>query len=187
MKKEIIKEYTNGEITIVWEPAKCIHAGICVRTLPQVYNTKDRPWIHIANATSEQLMAQIDQCPVAALSYFKNDAVFKASEDKSTDSAESKTKEQPEKKNAVSTSTQENQTKKTQASKTNKTSENMAANETTISVQENGPLIVMGPIELKREDGTVEQKDGPTALCRCGASENKPFCDGSHKKIDWKG
>jgi len=31
------KEYTNGEITIVWKPDVCIHSGICVRTLPKVY------------------------------------------------------------------------------------------------------------------------------------------------------
>lgn len=32
------REYTNGEITIIWKPEKCIHSGICVKTLPGVYN-----------------------------------------------------------------------------------------------------------------------------------------------------
>ncbi len=63
-----MKEYSNGEITILWQPDKCTHSGICVRTLPQVYNPKERPWIKIENATSEELKAQVAKCPSGALS-----------------------------------------------------------------------------------------------------------------------
>ena len=35
------KEYTNGEIVIVWQPELCTHAGICVKMLPQVYNPRE--------------------------------------------------------------------------------------------------------------------------------------------------
>lgn len=62
-------EYSNGELTIVWQPNLCIHSGVCVRTLPQVYNPQDRPWIKIENATTPELIAQIDKCPSGALSY----------------------------------------------------------------------------------------------------------------------
>lgn len=67
--ENIIKEYSNGELTIVWEPKKCIHAGVCVRTLPQVYNPKEKPWIKIENASTDQLKSQIEKCPSGALSY----------------------------------------------------------------------------------------------------------------------
>ena len=67
-----IKEYSNGELTIVWEPEKCIHSGICVKTLPRVYRPTERPWIKIENATTEQLIAQVNQCPSKALSYKMN-------------------------------------------------------------------------------------------------------------------
>lgn len=40
-------EYTNGELTIIWQPELCQHAGICVKTLPCVYKPKERPWIQI--------------------------------------------------------------------------------------------------------------------------------------------
>ncbi|WP_099464003.1 MULTISPECIES: (4Fe-4S)-binding protein [Parabacteroides] len=63
------KEYSNGELTIIWQPGLCQHAGICVKMLPQVYNPKERPWIKIENATTEELIAQIKQCPSGALSY----------------------------------------------------------------------------------------------------------------------
>lgn len=69
---EGIKEYTNGELTIIWQPKLCIHSGICVKTLPNVYHPKERPWIQIENATTEELIAQIDKCPSSALSYRLN-------------------------------------------------------------------------------------------------------------------
>lgn len=69
---EDIKEYTNGELTIVWQPKLCQHSGICVKTLPKVYHPKEKPWIQIENATTEELIAQIKQCPSGALSYKLN-------------------------------------------------------------------------------------------------------------------
>lgn len=74
MSATLKKEHTNGEITIVWQPTKCQHAGICVKTLPNVYKPKDRPWITMENATTEELKAQVNQCPSGALSYYENDS-----------------------------------------------------------------------------------------------------------------
>ena len=70
MEKKI--EYTNGELTIVWQPELCQHAGICVKMLPNVYHPKERPWVQIENATTEELIAQIGKCPSGALSYRLN-------------------------------------------------------------------------------------------------------------------
>jgi uncharacterized Fe-S cluster protein YjdI len=65
-------KYKNADITIHWDQSKCIHAGVCVRTLPQVYSPKERPWIKIENASSDELKAQISKCPSGALSYTLN-------------------------------------------------------------------------------------------------------------------
>lgn len=62
------KEYSNGEVTILWKPEKCIHSGICVRTLPNVYNPKEKPWIKPMNASSQELIDQVAKCPSGALS-----------------------------------------------------------------------------------------------------------------------
>jgi len=48
-----------------------------------------------------------------------------------------------------------------------------------------GPYSVKGPITLIHTDGTQETKEG-AHLCRCGASANKPFCDGAHVKIGFE-
>ena len=53
---------------------------------------------------------------------------------------------------------------------------------TTVEVLDNGPLMVYGPLSVKHSDGKEEQKERNTAFCRCGKSDNKPFCDGSHRK-----
>ena len=45
----------------------------------------------------------------------------------------------------------------------------------------NGPLFITGSFQLVSSDGKVVCQGNKTALCRCGLSENKPFCDGSHK------
>jgi uncharacterized protein len=62
------KEYSNGEVTIVWKPEKCIHSGICVKTLPKVYHPKEKPWIKPENASSKELIMQVATCPSGALS-----------------------------------------------------------------------------------------------------------------------
>ena len=66
------KAYTNGEITIKWQPKLCQHAGVCVKTLPKVYHPKDSPWLIIENATTDELKAQIPMCPTGALSFYEN-------------------------------------------------------------------------------------------------------------------
>ena len=50
-----------------------------------------------------------------------------------------------------------------------------------------GPYEVCGDVELCVEDGSSLSGDNPYYLCRCGASENKPFCDGSHKRTGFTG
>jgi len=139
-KKEIVKKYSNGEITILWNPKTCIHAAECVNRLPNVYKPKEKPWITIENATTQELIDQIDKCPSGALLYnLKN-------------------------------------------LKINNNMEKIK-----INAMENGPLLVEGNIEVTKPDGSIENKEKTTAFCRCGASANKPYCDGKHRNIEFKG
>ena len=65
-------EYSNKEITIVWQPKLCQHAAVCVKSLPKVYKPKEKPWIAIENASTEALIKQINNCPSGALSFYEN-------------------------------------------------------------------------------------------------------------------
>ena len=59
---------------------------------------------------------------------------------------------------------------------------------TTITIRDNGPLLVQGPITVIDAAGTPFNlpADKPAvALCRCGQSKNKPFCDSSHKACNF--
>jgi len=56
----------------------------------------------------------------------------------------------------------------------------------TIDIIKNGPLIVNGPVELKDAKGGAYPAQKRMALCRCGASTTKPFCDGTHSKIGFQ-
>jgi CDGSH-type Zn-finger protein len=53
----------------------------------------------------------------------------------------------------------------------------------TVHASENGPIEIGGDFELLQGDGQMRQRGVRATLCRCGHSENKPFCDGSHRSI----
>jgi len=135
------KEYSNGEVTVVWEAEKCIHSGICVKNSPNVFQPNDRPWIKIDAAPTDELVTTVKKCPSGALSYYMNN-------------------------------------------QSDQTSETL---ETKVEVLENGPLLVYGTLKVTDKDGNAETKNRTTAFCRCGASQNKPYCDGAHVEADFRG
>ena len=145
MEKSSTREYSNGEVTIVWQPDLCIHSKICWRgagSLPEVFNPLKRPWIKPEGAETEKIIEQVTKCPSGALSYYMN----------------------------------------------GKKPENISSeNEIIAEAMENGPLMVYGNVTIKDKLGNETRKTKVTAFCRCGASANKPFCDGSHVKIGFQG
>jgi len=73
--KDITKKYSNGEITIIWKPATCIHSTVCWKGeqgLLDVFNPAEKPWIKPQAATSDRIIGQIKKCPSGALSFYYN-------------------------------------------------------------------------------------------------------------------
>lgn len=139
--KEAAKEYTNGEITVVWKPDVCIHARLCWTQLAGVFDPRKRPWVNMEGADTERIIEQVSKCPSGALSCYRNTDV-----NPPTDiSAEAK-----------------------------------------VEVMPNGPLLVYGNLIVKLKDGSEQNKSKVTAFCRCGRSGNKPFCDGSHIRSEFR-
>lgn len=58
--------------------------------------------------------------------------------------------------------------------------------EAEVLLERDGPIWVRGAVELRAADGTTYEVRGHMALCRCGTSRNKPFCDDSHQKIGFR-
>jgi CDGSH-type Zn-finger protein/uncharacterized Fe-S cluster protein YjdI len=56
----------------------------------------------------------------------------------------------------------------------------------TVQLRPNGPLFVRGKIRIEDASGHLIREDTRVALCRCGGSENKPFCDGTHRSIGFR-
>jgi uncharacterized Fe-S cluster protein YjdI len=71
------KEYSNGEITVLWDDTKCVHSANCVRGLPKVFNPARRPWINLEGTPSAAIVATVKTCPSGALT-MKDDAVSAA-------------------------------------------------------------------------------------------------------------
>jgi uncharacterized Fe-S cluster protein YjdI len=140
----VTKKYTNGEVTVVWKPARCIHSTKCFNGLPQVFDPTKRPWINAEGSDTGHIISQVKECPSTALSYFLN-------------------------------------------SEGDKTEDEQVDVDTVVEAKPNGPLFVYGNITVKKTDGTTEKRTNVTAFCRCGNSNNKPFCDGSHIKAEFRG
>ena len=58
--------------------------------------------------------------------------------------------------------------------------------EATIDARPNGPFHVRGKVRIIGPGGRLIREDTRAALCRCGHSENKPFCDGSHRRVGFQ-
>ncbi|TAH12236.1 MAG: (4Fe-4S)-binding protein [Sphingobacteriia bacterium] len=71
-KHHLKKEYSNGQITVVWQSGLCRHSGNCVKNLSSVFNPKEQPWIKIENASSEEIILAVSKCPSGALSIKHN-------------------------------------------------------------------------------------------------------------------
>ena len=61
--------YENKEIIVYWDSELCIHSGNCVRSLPEVFKPRERPWVKIDAVPSEEIKKAIDLCPSGALRY----------------------------------------------------------------------------------------------------------------------
>ncbi|MDH8701848.1 putative Fe-S cluster protein YjdI [Dysgonomonadaceae bacterium PH5-43] len=81
MSEEVRREYSNGEITVVWLPAKCIHITYCWKELPEVFDPKKRPWVNVNGASTERIIKQVERCPSGALTYYYNNDKKETMED----------------------------------------------------------------------------------------------------------
>ena len=132
--EQIKKEFTNGEVTIVFVPKRCFHSERCIKGLPGVFNVENSPWIDANGAETSMIISQVKKCPSGALTYYLNQELEGE---------------------AISAS---------------------------IEVIEDGPYLIKGNIKIEDLNGKASIQKGPFALCRCGQSQNKPYCDSSHRK-----
>ncbi len=61
------KTYTGTEVDVSFDPEVCEHAAECVKGLPAVFDTKQKPWIRPDEAPAADVIAQVGRCPSGAL------------------------------------------------------------------------------------------------------------------------
>ena len=67
------RDYENDSIVVHWDSARCIHTGICLRALPEVFDTERRPWVDIDAADADAIAETVERCPTGALRYERLD------------------------------------------------------------------------------------------------------------------
>lgn len=201
-----IHQFANDEIEVAYDVKRCIHAAECVRGLPDVFNPRRRPWVDLDAAPAEAIDEVISRCPTGALAlhYLDGRRPKRADENSVTVVPDgplylrgdievvdqdgnrllrdtrvalcrcgaSENKPLCDGRHARSGFRDEGEV-------------NIASVEAesdvalTVKVLPNGPLSLSGGFCVIDGKGKAVQRS-KGAMCRCGHSENKPFCDGSH-------
>jgi uncharacterized Fe-S cluster protein YjdI len=159
------KKYRNDDITVYWKPSACIHASYCYRELIEVFDPSRRPWVDMNGSTTERIIEVVNMCPTEALSWKWND---------------------DEKNEPVGT----DQTNHIKFRRPELMDIKDAMNEdlpVTVKIMIDGPIVLKGNFTLAYGDTKKEVKEGIISICRCGASDHLPFCDGRHRKTGFTG
>ncbi len=62
-----LQVYEGDGIVVTFDPNVCIHSGVCIRTLPAVFDVREKRWIRVENAAADEIVAAVAACPSGAL------------------------------------------------------------------------------------------------------------------------
>ena len=206
-----LHRYDGDNATVTWDAKRCIHASECVRRLPAVFDAKAKPWVQPGSSDADTLASAIYHCPTGALKLERKDGITEpipatntatvtrdgpyylhgdltlighdgnvaladtrmalcrcgASQNKPfCDNAHKKIEFRDDGVLHASESSPETS----------------GGGRLAIRARPNGPLMCTGALTIIGTNGHAAC-DEAAFLCRCGGSENKPYCDGTHKKI----
>ncbi len=207
------KDYPGAGFVISYNAKRCIHAAECVHGAPQVFDPKAKPWIRAERGDAAQMAEVISRCPTGALTMknadgsavevvaSKNTATLVANgpiylrgrieQPAGNDGASAEFTRVALCRCGASTNKPFCDGSHTKAGFTDAGLVAKPPEPTTVAATgklvlhpiTNGPLRVDGNFELISAEGKANACSEKTWLCRCGHSANKPFCDGTHKKI----
>jgi CDGSH-type Zn-finger protein/uncharacterized Fe-S cluster protein YjdI len=206
--------FPSKDITVTWSKRRCIHSADCVVGSPDVFEPGRRPWIVPENDRADLVARICERCPTGALHYERHDgrpaerpdaeATVKparhgalalrgdlriatpAGEIVETRVALCRCGRT---RNAPFCDGSHHTIRFREAGDVFEGKIGPRGNETgplRITARANGPLKLIGPFTLVSADGRVRIAAGEVALCRCGQSKNKPFCDSSHETTGFK-
>jgi CDGSH-type Zn-finger protein/uncharacterized Fe-S cluster protein YjdI len=207
-----VEEIRGKKVLLKFESARCIHSRRCVLSRPDVFvpNVAGE-WIHPDNATPEEISALALNCPSGAIAYERLDGgpgetapivnlVRVRENGPLAIHAELAIEGQEPRFRATLCRCGDSKAKpfcdgshvkagfKSTGEPAILESQPLAGRNGALKVtpSKNGPLVVSGNLEIVSGTGHTINRVTKTALCRCGQSSNKPYCDGTHNKVGFK-
>lgn len=200
------KTYAGAESTVTWDPKRCIHAAECVRGSAAAFDPERRPWIDPDAVPRDELARIVARCPTEALRvegftpdapatnevtlapngplYCAGDLVV--AESRHAHVALCRCGASSIKPYCDGT---HQAADFVDAGGVNSDPAQAAAPSGPLKITPapDGPLLLDGPFTLRAASGRVAARATKAALCRCGASENRPYCDGAHVATGFEG
>lgn len=202
------KSYPGKKLVVRYEISRCIHAAECVKGAPEVFDIDRKPWVDPDGAEAEKIVAVVDRCPSGALSVcdLSGESLSTADAESSVvieahgplafrgsvrvESMQGEAIAQDTRMTLCRCGASANKPfcdgahEKTGFSDAGELGR-MAGSDgetdqagVTVQPAPNGPLLVNGRLTLR--GASASARTTKAALCRCGMSRNKPYCDGSH-------
>ena len=210
-----LHRYDGVNATVTWDQKRCIHSGECVRGLPGVFNSKATPWVQPGATDSDALASTIGRCPSGALKLERNDGATEPiprtntatvtrdgpnylrgdlvllGQDGNIVLADTRMAlcrcGASQNKPLCDGSHRKTEFREAGLLPASESPPGMAGSgRLTIRARPNGPLMCTGPLTITGTNGRAAYAD-TTFLCRCGGSQNKPYCDGTHKRSGFIG
>ncbi len=211
-----VHSYSGEQIEVTFDAKRCTHSAECLKRLREVFDVNKRPWVEPANADADAIAATVEHCPSGALQYERSDGKLNEVADdvnsitvvpngplhvrgkiEIVDSegevvlrdfrmslcrcGESRNK-------PFCDNTHRQERFRDDATAGKEVIQPVTCERGTLQLfaSPNGSLKLAGPCEIRTLDGKVARVE-KVSLCRCGHSNVKPYCDGTHKEIGFAG
>ncbi len=213
--KRKVHEYASEAVRVRYDVKRCIHAAECVHRLPMVFDPKRRPWVDPTRASADDVTAVIERCPTGALHYERLDG-GDAERTPEVNSVTVSPNGPLYVRGQISVRSPGGETLLDETrvalcrcgASANKplcdgAHEKAGFSDSgrvpgdhdppaagtgplVVSLAAHGPLLLKGVFRLVDGAGAALPARGKAALCRCGQSASKPFCDGAHARVGFR-
>lgn len=215
MSNNKITTYPGNKINVTWDSRLCIHIGECGNSAGELFVGGRDPWCQPDLVDTDNTIDVVQRCPSGALAYQCDDASLQetAPDENSVQivyngplfvngdlEIDAAADDMPStrfraalcrcglSKNKPFCDNSHIKGDFQDAGACGETGEDIAnvSGQLTITALEDGPIMLQGNFQIIASSGRVAWRGSKAALCRCGQSGNKPFCDGSHKAAGFK-
>ena len=212
-----LHDFDSPAIRVTWSKTRCIHAAECVRGLPRVFQPGSRPWVKPGAGEAARIAEVVERCPTGALHHQRldggpaevasernfvtpepNGPLFVRGQAEIVD-GEGRTVLRDTRMalcrcgaSSAKPLCDGSHARVGFADRGEVFEGGVEPGEISgpvlrFTVTPHGPLVAQGPLVVRSADQLMRLTGGKAKLCRCGASRNKPFCDGSHRHVEFEG